>query len=266
MKDLQNSDIPTGSHPVGLPFSSSRHAGIKLAFAGGLAAAALAVGGCGSAGTASNPSATTVASASAQTALASTGHAPAAKVHARVRVVHAHSAALKKSTGSHAQQRYLPPKITRGHQIQRPAPGTGGNAVNDDNPTGKPSRADSGRPTTAGQANPCVLVSRAQAQAFSGHAIKAVTEAPLGPTCIYQLVGSKREVTVAVEMAAFAAMKSHTKTGSHLTISGRAAVCARYNGSAVTYVALPGKRVLAVSAPCSVGSRFGVAALARLGY
>ena len=48
-------------------------------------------------------------------------------------------------------------------------------------------------------ANPCKLVSRSEAQTIIGRTVSASIEAPLGPTCIYQLAGSKSEITLQVE-------------------------------------------------------------------
>ena len=51
--------------------------------------------------------------------------------------------------------------------------------------------------------NPCTLVSRAEAQAILGRPIDTPVDAPLGPTCIYQLVGTRNLVTLTAESIDF---------------------------------------------------------------
>ena len=158
-------------------------------------------------------------------------------------------------TRSHAG---APPKISHGNPVRRPAPGTGGKSINDDNPAGKASAADSGK---IGPANPC-LVSRGQAESFTGTAVAQPKVAPLGPTCVYLAKGGKM-VTVAVERTVFAKLKPHMRNLVSYTVRGTQAYCGIY-GAPVTYVLLSRERALVVSAPCDVGKRFATAALAKL--
>jgi hypothetical protein len=147
--------------------------------------------------------------------------------------------------------------------VQQPVEGTGGNSANDDNPSGKASAADTGNhPTGTTGANPCVLVSAAQAAAFTGKAV-AVKEAPLGPTCIYQASGAREPITLAVERVNLSTLKRHIRKLTTLTIGGRLAYCGVY-GTAITYVSLPGHRVLSVTGPCAVGKQFATAAVPKL--
>ena len=150
------------------------------------------------------------------------------------------------------------PRIVHGNRVRRPARGTGGNTVNDDNPAGKASAADSGK---LGPANPC-LVSRTQAESFTGTSVAAPKVAPLGPTCVYLAKGGKM-VTLAVEQTVFAKLKPHIHKLSSYTVRGSRAYCGIY-GTPITYVLLPRERALVVSAPCDVGKRFATAALAKL--
>ena len=254
MKHVQHSAPPTGSDRARSPIPR-RCSAVKLACAGALSVTALIAVGCGSSSTAPSTSGDNVASTAAKT-VATTAR-PARKA-AHPPTVH------KVIRPRHSNEHSRPPKITKGNSIQRPVAGTGGATANDDNPAGKASRADTGgRPTTRGEPNPCVLVSGAQAQAFTGKAV-TVKEAPLGPTCIYQESGAKTPVTIAVGRMRFSAIKPHLKKLSQLTIGGRTAYCGVY-GAAITYVPLSGNRVLNVAAPCAIGTRFAAAALPKLG-
>jgi hypothetical protein len=260
MKDHQQIPVSAGSEPTRIE-AALHCARAKVLFAGAVSAALLLVAGCGSQSGPGSSSAGTVASVAVQRVADTT---PAADVKAQhhERAVRAREA--RRLASNRRTERYLPPRITTGHHVQRPAEGTGGNAVNDDNPASRASSADSGRPSAGGKPNPCALVSIAQAQAITGRTV-AVTEAPLGPTCIYHEAGVKTPVTLTVELARFAALKAHIKHGSNFTVGGRPGVCARYSGSAVTYVALSGTRVLNVFGPCPVGEKFAIAAVAKLG-
>jgi len=138
--------------------------------------------------------------------------------------------------------------------------GTGGGAVNDDNP----GKSDSGRgQATAGQTYPCKLVSKAEAQAIIGEPIATPQEAPLGPTCIYQPLGAKSFITLAVETVDFAKTKSQIRHLSRVMVRGRTAYCGDY-GRPTTFVPLAGGRVLNITAPCALGARFAAKAVPRL--
>lgn|GEM_PF-3979401 len=150
--------------------------------------------------------------------------------------------------------------MTSGVVTQRAAPGTGGDSANDDNPT----RADVGsNDEGGGEVRPCKLVTHSQAQAILGHSIAAPQEAPLGPTCIFQSTGSPGTITLAVESIDFASIKAHMHNRKQVKVAGHRAYCGYY-GQQMTYVLLPGGRVLNVTAPCSLGLRFAAAALPHL--
>ena len=163
------------------------------------------------------------------------------------------------SAGDSAATRTNPDTVTNGVVTHRPAPGTGGGEINDDNP----GRADSGSGTTNGRLNPCTLVSKAQAQAIIGRAIAAPVEAPLGPTCIYRTQDAKSMVTLTVESLDFSKVKPQMRNRTQLAIGGHTAYCGNY-GQQVTYVPLAGGRVLNVTASCTVGARFAAKALNRI--
>jgi hypothetical protein len=148
--------------------------------------------------------------------------------------------------------------VTNGVVVHRPAPGTGGAAVNDDNP----GQADSGKRGPSAS-DPCTLVSKAEAQAIVGGSIATPQEAPLGPTCIYQPEGAKTQVTLTVESLDFAQIRAQLHDRRRVRIGGRIAYCGDY-GLPTTFVPLSGGRVLSITAPCAVGTRFAAKALPRL--
>jgi hypothetical protein len=166
------------------------------------------------------------------------------------------------------------PVGTSGSKPHRPYEGTGGGSANDDNPTGggvttaaKTGPKNQQEPTsrTAGAtSNPCKLVPRAKAEQITGARIKSVLEAPLGPSCIYQLAGSKQTITVTVQATPFATIKRKLAKVQRRTVAGRTAYCGVY-GRVTTYVPLPHGKLLTIAAPCSTGFRFAAVAVPRLG-
>jgi hypothetical protein len=162
-------------------------------------------------------------------------------------------------SGSHATARIHPDPVHTGTVVQHPKRGTGGSEINDDNP----GYADSGNVSATGQLNPCTLVSRAQAQAIIGRPIDTPQEAPLGPTCIYQPVGAKSFVTITVEALELSKIEPEIKDRKQLVVAGQTAYCGVY-GQPTTFVPAGRGRVLSITAPCSVGSRFAAEALPRV--
>jgi hypothetical protein len=122
---------------------------------------------------------------------------------------------------------------------------------------------DDGHPISSNQPNPCRLVSVAEAKVITGGAIAASAEAPLGPTCIYKLVSSKADVTLAVESLSVSQATSHMAKRQYVTVRGRRAYCGNL-GAPMLYVPLSGGQILHVTAPCSVAQRFAALALGRL--
>jgi hypothetical protein len=198
------------------------------------ALAALLIAACGSSSSATSSSATSAADGG-----------PSASVS---------------STSGHSHRRSTPRDIvSTGTIAQRPLRGTGGSEANDENR----SRTESANGTAAGP-NPCALVSKAQAQTIVGGPIATPQEAPLGPTCIYQARGGKETITVAVESLEFAKIRSKIHGTMRATMGGHTAYCGDY-GRPTTFVPLTQGKVLNVSAPCAIGTRFAEQALRRLG-
>jgi hypothetical protein len=150
--------------------------------------------------------------------------------------------------------------VTHGVVTHRPLHGTGGIASNDDNP----GRADVGHNPPAGENDPCKLVSRTEAQAIVGRPVAAPQEAPLGPTCIYQPVGAKTFVTLAVEGVKLAQIKLRIHHLTQFELGGRTGYCGVY-GESTTFVPLANGGVLDITAPCNIGKLFARKALLRLG-
>jgi len=169
----------------------------------------------------------------------------------------AESSFNKPATNTAGQAPHDP--VTDGVVKHRPLHGTGGKEINDDNP----GRADSGNQSTAGQSNPCALVSRAQAQAIMRGPIEAPQEAPLGPTCIYQATGTKDFITLSIQPRSFATVSPAIRHRTRFTLAGRSAYCGVY-GQPTTFVPLNNGRVLDVTGPCRLGRLFAAKAIAEL--
>ena len=159
-------------------------------------------------------------------------------------------------------------KILKGKVVQGPAAGTGAGTINDDNSYQAAGRADTGKHKgtavqVAGEIDPCSLVTRSKAEAIIGSDLEVPHEAPLGPTCIYQSRGSRKSVTVAVEIADFSKIQPHLRKVTKLDLRGHVGYCGTY-GRSMIFVPLPDNTVLNVTAPCSVGQLMATAALAHL--
>lgn len=123
--------------------------------------------------------------------------------------------------------------------------------------------------------DPCALVSRTEAQQILSADVQRPVLAPQGPTCIYKVKGSQREVTLAVLLARpTGASGASSSTGASLQgrlqhrmrvkVGGRHAFCG-VAGSPTLVMALPGGRVLSVVAPCPIAAAFAARALGHLG-
>jgi hypothetical protein len=152
--------------------------------------------------------------------------------------------------------------VTSGVPTKRPFPHTGGSSHNDDNPTAGNAISRPGASRLPG--GPCALVGAARASAILGAPVRSPVEAPLGPTCIYQAVGSSSFVTVAIDAAPLDRLERALRGRISFTV-GRVQLYCGDVGEPTTYAPLGGGRVLAVAAPCSIGRRFAAAAMQRAG-
>ena len=156
----------------------------KLAGAVAVGAVSVALVGCG--GSSSSDSSTEAAAPAShpqKTAVSSnldTGVAQAQGAGAT-------SEAGASSSGSRQSSHGKQGAVTRGHHVQKAAINP---ATNDDhNPAIQ-------------LPNPCKLVSLSEAKTLTDGAIAGTTEAPLGPTCVYKLQGSKATITMSLESRA----------------------------------------------------------------
>jgi hypothetical protein len=113
------------------------------------------------------------------------------------------------------------------------------------------------------QLNPCRLVSLAEAHTITGGSVQSASEAPLGPTCVYQLSGKEPDITLAVESAKLAQATHGMRPRRTVTVGGHTALCGRL-GVQMLFVPLTGGRLLNVTAPCSIAQQFAGHALGRL--
>jgi hypothetical protein len=117
--------------------------------------------------------------------------------------------------------------------------------------------------TGAKPLNPCKLVSLAEAQAIAGRAITKVAEAPLGPTCIYNITGRAAAITLAVETESFSQATRYLSERKHVVIKGRRSLCGRL-GTQTLFVPLTRYQLLNVTAPCGIAERLAGVAVSRL--
>jgi hypothetical protein len=110
---------------------------------------------------------------------------------------------------------------------------------------------------------PCELVTQADAAAITAAKIVHVFEAPLGPTCVYEQVGSKDPLTLTLQERKFSAIQRDSTPISKTALGHGTAYCVRF-GAVTTYVPLQDGRVLTVTASCAVGRAMAAKALGRL--
>lgn len=115
-------------------------------------------------------------------------------------------------------------------------------------------------PTGAQPVEFCDLVSQSKAEAILGETVQA-TENPQGPTCVF--AGSKREASLVVEDASFAVLRSNAQKAAPVQVAGQTGWCLRYESTSVV-VPLGDGRVLQVTGPCDVATRFAALVLPRI--
>jgi hypothetical protein len=151
----------------------------------------------------------------------------------------------RSATGSHSSDR-----ITRGHHVQH---ASSSSASDDD------SSSVGVRPV-----DPCRLVTAPEARSITSGGITGVTEAPLGPTCIYHSGKAKSpSITMTVEVMKLAQVTQRMAGKAQFTIKRHPAYCGRL-GSEMLFVPLTNGQVLNVVAPCPVAREFASVALGHL--
>ncbi len=129
---------------------------------------------------------------------------------------------------------------------------------------GTPSHSnDDQNTTTPTQFNPCALVTLGEARSITHQRITQRIEAPLGPTCIYKASGSKRYVTLAVELVRLSQVTHAAQKRTQVNVKGLPGYCVRL-GTPMLFVQLSGRRLLNVTAPCGVARRLAAVAVGRL--
>lgn len=242
-----------------------------LAGLAGLTLAALALAGCG--GSSPAPHSTAVSSTSRTTAKAlptpvasnaDVGNSPtqikadkkAAAQRSASSTVGAGSASASgagsasvsgagSSLAAHATDR-----VTRGHHVQQ-AKSTA--SSNDDQSS-----------TSTVGVNPCRLVTAPEARSITAGGVAGITEAPLGPTCIYHSTKAKGpNITMTVETMKLAQVTQRLSGKAQFSIKSHPAYCGKL-GTPMLFVPLANGQVLNVVAPCSVARQFASVALAHL--
>jgi hypothetical protein len=233
-----------------------------LAGLAGLTLAASALAGCG--GSSSAPHATAVSSASSTTAKAvatpvasnaDVGNSPTQIKADKKAAVHGSTSSIagagSSSSGtSSSGTSHATDRVTRGHHVQHAKSTASSN--DDQSSTG-----------TVG-VNPCRLVTAPEARSITAGGIVGITEAPLGPTCIYHSTKAKSpNITMTVETMKLAQVTQRLSGKAQFSIKDHPAYCGKL-GTQMLFVPLANGQVLNVVAPCSVAREFASVALGRL--
>jgi hypothetical protein len=172
-----------------------------------------------------------------------------------------------------------PDRAAGAPEIAQQAPAAGAQAGKGEAPAAAPGAVSSGNGPSQGRktavedrehqpaataGNPCRLVTRSEAGAIVGRAVGSPVVAPQGPTCIYPSPGTRKSITLAIAALDVTAVKRASRSVIQADVAGRRAYCVDYGGLKLL-VPLAGGRVLNVSAPCPIASRFAATALGRLG-
>jgi hypothetical protein len=126
-----------------------------------------------------------------------------------------------------------------------------------------PSAGSDDQSSVAPTLDPCTLVRRSDLQAAAHANLASATVAPLGPTCIYRLSGARSEITLAVEPGRLATAARSLKRPRQLNVAGHNAYCGML-GQPRLLVFVSARRILDVSAPCSIAVPLARSALTRL--
>jgi hypothetical protein len=122
---------------------------------------------------------------------------------------------------------------------------------------------DAANSTGADGANPCRLVTRAQAAAIIGKPVAVPQLGTQGPTCIYRSRAAKQFVTLAMLQTTSTAKVGGSRGAIALRVGGRKAVCVNSGGQHLRVTLAQGK-MLDVAGPCPIAAAFARRALSRL--
>jgi hypothetical protein len=227
----------------------------------GLTLAASALAGCGGSSPAQHSAAVssqskTTAVAAVPTPSASNADIGSSKAQVKADQKATRSGASVTAGGSSSQSgssssSHATDRVTRGHHVQR-AHSVPGSSNDDLSETG------------AKPINPCRLVTAPEARSITAGGITQITEAPLGPTCIYHSAKAKSpSITMTVEVLKLAQVTQKLSGKAQFMIKSHPAYCGKL-GSEMLFVPLANGQVLNVVAPCSVAREFASVALGRL--
>jgi len=118
-------------------------------------------------------------------------------------------------------------------------------------------------PVRRDAANPCGLVTKAQAQAILGSRLLDPLLAPQGPTCIYRDRSGRSFATISMQSLDFAAVRPEIRRLQRVDVAERRAYCG-VHGQPVLYLPFSRGRVLSVTAPCDVAARLARRAVPHL--
>jgi hypothetical protein len=116
-------------------------------------------------------------------------------------------------------------------------------------------------PQTKGP-NPCRLVSQSEASSILGVSVQQ-SEAPLGPTCIMKVGQQKQVITLAVEAVSVKTQVKNMHEVQTATVGGHQTYCGKL-GTSQFYLSLGGGKAIAVTAPCPVARALAATALTHL--
>lgn len=111
--------------------------------------------------------------------------------------------------------------------------------------------------------NPCRLVSVHEVSSILGGVSVQQTEAPLGPTCIMKVDSQKQVITLAVEAVSVKTQVKSMHEVQTATVGGHQTYCGKL-GSSQFYLSLGGGKAIAVTAPCPVARALAATALSHL--
>jgi hypothetical protein len=106
----------------------------------------------------------------------------------------------------------------------------------------------------------CKLVSAAQASAVLGATVKKQVDAPIGPTCVYELGGSRPDVTITFQTETLSAFDSKLKNAVYLNVADHPAYCGDFGHPQIA-VQMGTVELLNISAPCSQARRLAAIAV-----
>jgi hypothetical protein len=117
-------------------------------------------------------------------------------------------------------------------------------------------------PSGADPLKPCTFVTAGEASAIVGAPVRATTGAQ-GPTCIYEIPGSKRAMTLVVELVSLPSLRNHASAATRVNVAGRVGWCLRYELTSLVVPLVEGN-VLNVTGPCGTATRFAARAIPRI--